>query len=64
MTQTAAGKPRRRLIKAKYKRKLVTGYKWFLLGDSYWLLLTNASIKITGLSAIPIDNLSKISRMP
>ena len=51
------------MIRAKYRGKLVTG-NWFLFGDNYWLLLTEAAKMRTGHSAIEMDKLTKISSYP
>jgi hypothetical protein len=51
------------MIKAKYRGILVTG-KWLLIDDDYWLLLTKAAAKRTGLSSIKYVKLRQISRYP
>ena len=51
------------MIKAKYKRNVVTG-EWFRLGDGHYLLLTEAAARRVKMRAIPIDKLTNISRYP
>lgn len=52
-----------KMIKAKYKRNVVTG-EWFRLGDGHYLLLTEAAARRVKMRAIPIDKLTNISRYP